>query len=152
MPLFSLQCLQKLLLRFLSRLECTLAPPQVFIYPGQIMHAYFSSVCHLMCMLRLSAVFTIAALHDAPCCSMRAGDPPTFKRSAPLSSTARPQAAFGLQKAPRRGAVSSVTQGRSSAAAAGAFLPPQLKGRSASHDQPRCSADVWIAEPALHAE
>ncbi|CAL5228186.1 g11269 [Coccomyxa viridis] len=70
-----------------------------------------------------------ALLSQGGISSMRAGDPPTFKRSAPLSSAARLHAAPGLQKAARRGAASSATQGRSSSAAVSAFLPPQLKGR-----------------------
>ena len=74
-------------------------------------------------------------MHEAQWYSMRAGDPPTFQRSAPGSSVARRQA-FGLQKAPRRGGASSATQGRSSGTVAGAFLPPQLKGRSAVYRQP----------------
>ena len=87
-------------------------------------------------MLQLSAGASNSALRDAQCCSMRAGEPPTFKRIAPSSSVAGPQMAPGGQKAARRGAASSATQGRSSSAAAGAFLPPQLKGRSAVHIQP----------------
>ncbi len=95
-----------------------------------------SQVCHLHKTWLLLFTHVIAkALHDAPCCSMRAGDPPTFKRSAPLSSAARPHAAPGGQKTARRGTASSATQGRSSSAAAGAFLPPQLKGRYVAYAQ-----------------
>ena len=60
---------------------------------------------------------------------MHAGDPPTFKRGAPSSAAVRQQGALGAQKPARRGAATSVTQGRNGSASANAFLPPQLKGR-----------------------